>query len=246
MPRSFLVKKRHRKCDRRHWGSISDDQRGDFYIPECLDTCALDKHQPLPHPNTPMSGKDKMQSPWVESFAKGLYGIAHAEEQPELGKAKVRSADTQGNFLCYSCNKVFPLQRMLTRHLKCHSSLKKHICRFCSKGFNDTFDLKRHMRTHTGIRPYKCDRCEKAFTQRCSLESHLKKIHSVHQTYAYRERRSKIFVCEDCGFTSSQGETYFLHLRGHHPTSPLLRRYLRKQSASFQSRLSMLFFPHFD
>ncbi|XP_041035181.1 putative transcription factor Ovo-like 1 [Carcharodon carcharias] len=134
---------------------------------------------------------------------------------------------------------------MLTRHLKCHSVVKKHVCRFCGKGFNDTFDLKRHMRTHTGIRPYKCDLCEKAFTQRCSLESHLKKIHSVHQNYAYRERRSKIFVCEDCGFTSSQGDAFFLHIRDHHPSSPLLRKYLRKQSASFQNRLSMLLFPHF-
>ncbi|XP_020377978.2 putative transcription factor Ovo-like 1 [Rhincodon typus] len=157
----------------------------------------------------------------------------------------VKSAYTQGHFLCYSCSKVFPLHRMLTRHLKCHSTVKKHVCRFCGKGFNDTFDLKRHMRTHTGIRPYKCDLCEKAFTQRCSLESHLKKIHSIHQNYAYRERRSKIFVCEDCGFTSNRGDTYFLHIRDHHPTSPLLRKYLCKQNTSLQNRLDRLLFPHF-
>ena len=39
---------------------------------------------------------------------------------------------------------------MLTRHLKCHSQVKRHLCSFCGKGFNDTFDLKRHVRTHTG------------------------------------------------------------------------------------------------
>ncbi|XP_066561800.1 putative transcription factor Ovo-like 1 [Amia ocellicauda] len=117
---------------------------------------------------------------------------------------------------------------MLTRHLKCHSMVKKHVCRYCAKGFNDTFDLKRHMRTHTGIRPYRCELCEKAFTQRCSLESHLKKIHGVRQQYAYRERRSKIFVCEDCGFTSTHGDEYYLHIRERHPGSPALRRYYRK------------------
>ncbi|MBN3305470.1 OVO regulator, partial [Amia calva] len=132
------------------------------------------------------------------------------------------------DYLCLVCNKVFPLQRMLTRHLKCHSMVKKHVCRYCAKGFNDTFDLKRHMRTHTGIRPYRCELCEKAFTQRCSLESHLKKIHGVRQQYAYRERRSKIFVCEDCGFTSTHGDEYYLHIRERHPGSPALRRYYRK------------------
>uniref|UniRef100_A0A8C4RCP9 Zgc:171929 n=1 Tax=Erpetoichthys calabaricus TaxID=27687 RepID=A0A8C4RCP9_ERPCA len=153
-----------------------------------------------------------------------------------------RAAHSQGDFLCLVCNKVFPLQRMLTRHLKCHSAVKKHVCRYCAKGFNDTFDLKRHMRTHTGIRPYRCELCEKAFTQRCSLESHLKKIHGVTQQYAYRERRSKIFVCEDCGYTSTNGEEYYLHMREHHPTSPALRRYFRKHAASTATKLGTVLF----
>lgn len=81
-----------------------------------------------------------------------------------------------------------------------------------------------------GIRPYKCELCEKAFTQRCSLESHMRKIHGVHQQYAYRQRRSKIFVCEDCGYTSSRPDEYFLHVRQCHPGSPALRRYYRRQA----------------
>ncbi|XP_066507691.1 putative transcription factor Ovo-like 1 [Hoplias malabaricus] len=147
---------------------------------------------------------------------------------------------SSGDFLCPVCHKIFPLQRMLTRHLKCHSLIKRHPCRYCGKGFNDTFDLKRHMRTHTGIRPYRCDLCEKAFTQRCSLESHLRKIHGVRQQYAYRQRRSKIFVCEDCGFTSSRPDEYFLHMRQRHPESPALRRYYRKhlQETPTQSHIS--------
>lgn len=55
-----------------------------------------------------------------------------------------------GTLGCPLCPKAFPLQRMLTRHLKCHSPARRHVCRCCGKGFHDAFDLKRHMRTHTG------------------------------------------------------------------------------------------------
>ena len=53
-------------------------------------------------------------------------------------------------FSCRICNKSFPLQRLLNRHVKCHSDIKRYLCTTCGKGFNDTFDLKRHTRTHTG------------------------------------------------------------------------------------------------
>ncbi|XP_051903624.1 putative transcription factor Ovo-like 1 [Hippocampus zosterae] len=147
--------------------------------------------------------------------------------QELIGKAKpqIHNFPDAGRFVCSVCHKMFPLQRILIRHMKCHSLIKRHPCNFCGKGFNDTFDLKRHMRTHTGIRPYKCDLCEKAFTQRCSLESHMRKIHGIHQQYAYRQRRSKIFVCEDCGYTASCPDEYFFHLRQSHPSSPALHRY---------------------
>lgn len=58
----------------------------------------------------------------------------------------------------------------------------------------------------------------------------MRKIHGVHQQYAYRQRRSKIFVCEDCGYTSCRPDEYFLHVRQHHPSSPALRRYYRRQA----------------
>lgn len=52
---------------------------------------------------------------------------------------------------CPICDKRFNLARLLNRHLKCHSDIKRYLCTFCGKGFNDTFDLKRHTRTHTGM-----------------------------------------------------------------------------------------------
>ncbi|KAJ8338071.1 hypothetical protein SKAU_G00370370 [Synaphobranchus kaupii] len=142
-------------------------------------------------------------------------------------------------FACQVCQKTFQFLRMLNRHLKCHNETKRHPCNFCGKGFNDTFDLKRHVRTHTdgdgqkaiGVRPYKCGLCDKAFTQRCSLESHMKKIHGVSQQYAYKERRNKLYVCEECGHTAHSQESLLLHLHTLHPHSALLRGKGRKLGA---------------
>ncbi|XP_015744747.2 putative transcription factor ovo-like protein 3 [Python bivittatus] len=153
-----------------------------------------------------------------------------------------RSLPTQADFQCCVCSKRFPLQRMLNRHRKCHSSIKKRTCQYCSKGFNDTFDLKRHLRTHTGIRPYRCCLCDKGFTQRCSLESHLKKIHSIPQSYGYRERRTKLFVCEECGFTCSTSDEYYGHTRQGHSTSGFLGGEFPKPGpAGFQTPLPILY-----
>lgn len=143
-------------------------------------------------------------------------------EQP-TNQAQPTSKRTTPTFVCQVCQKMFQFQRMLNRHIKCHNETKRHLCSFCGKGFNDTFDLKRHVRTHTGVRPYKCTLCEKAFTQRCSLESHMKKIHGVTLKYAYKERRNKLYVCEECGHTASAQDQLLLHLHSAHPDSALLK-----------------------
>lgn len=69
---------------------------------------------------------------------------------------------------------------------------------------------------YTGVRPYKCTLCVKAFTQRCSLESHLRKIHAVTQQYAYKERRDKLYVCEECGLTAQTRNGLQNHLQAEH------------------------------
>ncbi|XP_024214756.1 transcriptional regulator ovo isoform X2 [Halyomorpha halys] len=173
-------------------------------------------------------------------FVNGGHGIknplANSENatipRPPEDKDDKSGLNHNGRFTCHLCSKTFSLQRLLNRHMKCHSDVKRYLCTFCGKGFNDTFDLKRHTRTHTGVRPYKCNLCEKSFTQRCSLESHCLKVHGVQHQYAYKERRTKMYVCEDCGHTTNEPEVHYLHLKENHPYSPALLKFYDKRLIS--------------
>ncbi|XP_034879753.1 putative transcription factor ovo-like protein 3 [Mirounga leonina] len=186
MPRAFLVRSRHPQPP--NWGHLPDQLQGDAYVPDCSNQQGPPAHQ--------SSG---LGDPWV------------APMQGRLASAP----GGLGTLGCLLCLKAFPLQRMLTRHLKCHSPARRHVGHCCGKGFHDAFDLKHHMRTHTGIRPFRCGACGKAFTQRCSLEAHLAKVHRQPASYAYRERREKLHVCEDCGFTCSRPDAYVQHRALH-------------------------------
>ncbi|KAF6078920.1 ovo like zinc finger 3 [Phyllostomus discolor] len=186
MPRAFLV--RSRRLQPPNWSHLPDQLRGDAYVPACRSLEGPPAHQ---------------SSSLGDSWAAPMQGTL------------VTTPKDPGMLRCPFCPKAFPLQRMLTRHLKCHSPARRHVCSCCGKGFHDAFDLKRHMRTHTGIRPFRCGACWKAFTQRCSLETHLAKVHGQPASYAYRERREKLHVCEDCGFTSPRPDAYEQHCALH-------------------------------
>ena len=89
-----------------------------------------------------------------------------------------------------------------------------------------------------GVRPFKCDQCEKAFTQRCSLESHQRKVHGLNHKFGHKIRRNKLYVCEDCGHTSTDPTNHYEHIKISHPYSPLILRYYDKRQFKFDSNSS--------
>ncbi|XP_067420791.1 transcription factor Ovo-like 2 isoform X1 [Emydura macquarii macquarii] len=252
MPRAFLVKRRSPQPASRSWDELPDEERADTYVPGrigCVllnygneDSCSLESNSSSTsstreaEPNDPPTPQ-----PAAEIGNAGGTLLDLAVKRPVV-RSKIKfttgTCDDAAMHNCELCGKGFRLQRMLNRHVKCHNQVKRHLCTFCGKGFNDTFDLKRHVRTHTGIRPYKCEICNKAFTQRCSLESHLKKIHGVQQQYAYKQRRDKLYVCEDCGYTGPTQEDLYLHVSNAHPASAFLKKTSKKLAAVLQNKLT--------
>lgn len=165
---------------------------------------------------SPSSSSDQESSIGYHQMA-GLH-FAH-QLQPQLAPFrpfKTEAPSHPAEHKCEICGKCFKHIRMLNRHRRNHSPYKKYKCTYCNKGFNDSFDLKRHVRTHTGVKPYKCDFCEKSFTQRCSLESHQDKIHGVKCAMPYKKRREKIYVCEECGFSTGDVREHYKHAREVH------------------------------
>uniref|UniRef100_A0A3Q3X1N7 C2H2-type domain-containing protein n=1 Tax=Mola mola TaxID=94237 RepID=A0A3Q3X1N7_MOLML len=223
MPRAFLVKKANVSPGKRNWSEVSDHERGDVYIPG--ESMAPDQYNRLTPTLSASLPPVSIFPPSVlmmeaEASPAEMTPLCLTKESPSetLTHAELPSSTMLGR---PPTTKMVECEREVTKPRWCCCHL--HLCNFCGKGFNDTFDLKRHVRTHTGVRPYKCTLCEKAFTQRCSLESHMKKIHSITQKYAYKERRNKLYVCEECGHTSGTQDELLQHLHSLHPDSHLLK-----------------------
>ena len=115
---------------------------GNFYIsPSLLLQLGLSPDTPLEIIN----GGFGIKNPLASEAPPSVDPSRGAERLPAT-----RPDSDPSKFQCRLCSKCFNLQRLLNRHMKCHSDTKRYLCTFCGKGFNDTFDLKRHTRTHTG------------------------------------------------------------------------------------------------
>lgn len=104
---------------------------------------------PLVHDRVGAEGKDSTRD-GSESDCSTRPGKSGKRGASSSAASGGPDPDDPSKFTCRLCSKSFTLQRLLNRHMKCHSDVKRYLCTFCGKGFNDTFDLKRHTRTHTG------------------------------------------------------------------------------------------------
>ncbi|XP_077982725.1 zinc finger protein 341-like isoform X2 [Glandiceps talaboti] len=82
-------------------------------------------------------------------------------------------ATSSHTYPCPHCDKTFPCERYLRRHLPVHGTLGEHVCTHCEKRFKTEHYLKMHMLIHTGVKPFKCSQCEAAFNRKDKLKRHM-------------------------------------------------------------------------
>lgn len=141
-------------------------------------------------------------------------------------------ATSSHTYSCSLCDKVFPCERYLRRHLQIHSESESFICNVCRKGFRTEGYLKVHMLVHSIEKPYECNICKAAFNRKDKLKRHLL-IHEPVKRYKcpFRSRGCpkefnrpdklkahilthsciKPFNCKVCGRTFTRNA----HLRDH-------------------------------
>ncbi|KAJ6661099.1 hypothetical protein lerEdw1_016900, partial [Lerista edwardsae] len=86
------------------------------------------------------------------------------------------------SFPCPHCQKVFPCERYLRRHLPTHGGGGKFKCQICKKFFRREHYLKLHAHIHSGEKPFKCSVCDSAFNRKDKLKRHML-IHEPYKKY---------------------------------------------------------------
>lgn len=146
-------------------------------------------------------------------------------------------ATSTHTYSCTFCDKVFPCERYLRRHLQIHSEPESFTCHLCAKGFRTESYLKVHMLVHSEAKPYECITCKAAFNRKDKLKRH-QLIHEPVKRYKcpFRSRGCpkefnrpdklkahilthsciKPFTCKGCGKSFARRPHFRDHVKQNH------------------------------
>nr|XP_033819339.1 zinc finger protein 335 isoform X1 [Geotrypetes seraphini]XP_033819340.1 zinc finger protein 335 isoform X1 [Geotrypetes seraphini]XP_033819342.1 zinc finger protein 335 isoform X1 [Geotrypetes seraphini] len=143
------------------------------------------------------------------------------------------------SFPCPVCNRVYPMQKRLTQHMKTHSSEKPHMCDKCGKSFKKRYTFKMHLLTHiqtVGNNRFKCEFCDYICYDKKLLLNHqithmndkpFKCSFCKYSTFredflvshlAVKHTGGKPFACDYCHFTTKHKKNLRLHVQCRHAT----------------------------
>nr|XP_046228701.1 zinc finger protein 239-like isoform X2 [Scatophagus argus] len=157
---------------------------------------------------------------------------SHEQTQEKLPEAAKQDQDQaprrpKKKYNCPTCERAFPHNTALQRHLVIHSGKRPFKCFICGRGFTQSGNLKTHMKVHRGELPHwtliqeksptkespvtvhVCGECGMDFPQKQQLEEH-------------RQSHKKPYACPDCGKTFKNEYYFKIHKRVHSGESPFL------------------------
>ncbi|XP_069507473.1 zinc finger protein 335 isoform X2 [Ambystoma mexicanum] len=155
-------------------------------------------------------------------------------------KKRVELPPKLSSFPCPVCNRVYPMQKRLTQHLKTHSTEKPHMCDKCGKSFKKRYTFKMHLLTHIqviGSSRFKCEFCDVVCNDKKALLNH-QLTHMNDKPYkcnfckyctfredflvshlAVKHTGGKPFSCDYCHFTTKHKKNLRLHVQCRHAES---------------------------
>jgi len=85
---------------------------------------------------------------------------------------------------CNICNLSFNSKKLLTSHMKIHTSKNKETfaCDICKKPYKRKSYFTKHLLLHVGNNPFICTVCKKTFSDKKNLNIH-KRTHSKKRVY---------------------------------------------------------------
>ncbi|NXY90926.1 ZN335 protein, partial [Alcedo cyanopectus] len=112
------------------------------------------------------------------------------------------------SFPCPVCNRIYPMQKRLTQHMKTHSTEKPHMCDKCGKSFKKRYTFKMHLLTHIQAianRRFKCEFCDYVCED--------KKVLLNHQL---SHMNDKPYKCSFCKYSTFREDFLVSHMAVKH------------------------------
>jgi hypothetical protein len=108
-------------------------------------------------------------------------------------------------FSCSYCDKRFPSERSLGRHVSArHTEEKCFICELCGESFHSLHTLRDHLSVHDKSEQlFHCDKCEKDFESKASYDNH------------GCRRGEASYLCDICGKSMRYLTSLRLHRLSH-------------------------------
>ncbi|NXU50634.1 ZN335 protein, partial [Turnix velox] len=166
--------------------------------------------------------------------------IRHSTVHNRDRKKRADPPPKLNSFPCPVCNRIYPMQKRLTQHMKTHSTEKPHMCDKCGKSFKKRYTFKMHLLTHIQAianRRFKCEFCDYVCEDKKVLLNHqlshvndkpYKCSFCKYSTFredflvshmAVKHTGGKPFACEFCHFTTKHKKNLRLHVQCRHADS---------------------------